>query len=155
RIAAKRVPFADILQEEGYLETSADVELLNDPKGYKSLDALRDILAEEDDPITGKKKPLSLKQNWEMARFLFANKEAIVRENMRYNERLSAEARKPYSNSVPAPEPNNLLAQSHSSLFSQIRSQLTGMEAVQAILRTDVALHRYKKAQGRFPAALT
>ena len=154
RIAAKRVSFADTLQEEGYFQTSTDVELLNDPKGYKSLDTIRDLLAEEDD-LTGKKKPLSLQQNWELARFLFADKSAIVRENIEYNGRLVAEARKPYYSASSVPEPNNLLAQVRGGVFSQTRKQTTAMEAVQAILRTDVALHRYKKAHGRFPKTLT
>jgi hypothetical protein len=34
-------------------------------------------------------------------------------------------------------------------------ASLTSMEAVQAILRTEVALYRYRKAKGRFPDRLS
>lgn len=154
RIAAKRVSFADILQEEGYEQTAGDMELMKDPKGYRSFDAVRNLLA-EDDPSTGQKKPLTLQQNWEAARFMFANKTAIIKENQAYNDALVAEAKRPYKVKSTVPVPNNLLAQMRGSIVPEGRARFVAMDAVQNLLRTEVALYRYQKATGHYPSTLT
>jgi hypothetical protein len=156
RIAAKRTPFADIVQEEAYFHASATVEMLNDPKGYMNFDTLRDMLAENDPAAigTGKKKALTLKQNWEAMRFLIADKNAIVQDNFAYHQALAAEARRPYAGPSRVKVPDNLLARMSGDIYSRIRDRFAAMETVQNILRTEVALQRYRKAHGRFPNAL-
>ena len=156
RIESRRVPFADVLQEEGYTQTSLDVEMLNDPKGYRNLDTLRDLLAEDDPsaPTPGTRKPLTIQQDLEGLKFIVADKAAIVRDNQAYSDALVAEARGPYSGASTVLVPNNLLAQMRGGIFMQARAKFAAMDAVQAVLRTEVALLRYKRAHGRFPATL-
>ncbi len=154
RIRAKRVSYADVLQEEGYSQTAVDVQLMNDPKGYRTLDAIRDLLV-DDDSATGKTLAPTFEQSWEMMRFAFANKSAVIRENQAYNDALVAEARLAYKGRSTVPVPGNLLAQMRRDVFEPARAQLTAMEAVQSILRTEIALYRYKLRRGGFPSALT
>lgn len=156
RIAAKRVPFADLILEDGYVEASTDAELFNDPKRHGSFDIIREALAEDDPsaPGTGKKKPLNLQQNWQALRFLLADKTAIIRENQAYNAALAAKARKPYDNIDNIPIPDNLLAHMRSDIFTQGRAKYVGMEAAEAVVRVEIALLRYRIAHGRYPDAL-
>jgi len=156
KIAAKRVPLADILQEEGYQQTLTDAGLMNDPKGYRNLDTLRNMLAEDTFTPQGtlQKAPLTLRQDWDVVRFILADKAAIIRDNQAYNEALVAEARKPYTGRSSVPVPRNLLAQMRGNIVSESRARFTAMEAVMALLRTEVALYRYKRAHGSFPGTL-
>ena len=156
-ISARRVSLADILQEEGYSDAASEVEIVNDPKGRGSFDAIRGLL-EENDPTmftTGKKKPINLKQNWEVLQFLLADKAAIVRDNMAYSRALVAEARKPFGRRIAPRLPNNLLARLRGDIAEQAGSKFAGMEAAVAIVRAEVALLRYKKAHGRYPETLS
>jgi hypothetical protein len=156
RIALKRVSYADILDDEGYAQAASDASLMNDPNGYGSFGAVRDLLAEDDPaaPVPGTSKPLTLHQDWQALSFMFADKEAIVRQNQAYMKALAAEARGPYRVRSAVPVPKNLLAQIRGDAFAQSRGRFVAIEAVLAILRTDVALLRYKKAHGRFPDGL-
>ena len=156
KIQAKRVSFADVLQEEGYAQVSSDVEMINDPKGYRNFDTIRSLLA-EDDPnaaVPGTKKPLTVQQNWDAVRFALADKSVIIRDNQKYTAAVVAEARRPYTGVSKIPIPNNLLSQLHGGFFAQSRARFTSMEAAQAVIRGEVALYRYRKARGRFPNSL-
>ena len=155
RIAGKRISYADVLQEEGYVQTASDLAMLKDPKGYRSFDTVRDLLSEDDGTGTGNKKPLTLAQNWEALRFAFADKAAMVRANQAYNAALVAEARTQYKAASTVPVPNNFLANIRGGFTDTARSRFVTLEAVQAVLRTEVAVYRYKKAHGSLPDRLS
>lgn len=154
-IAAKRTPYADIVQEEGNYQTAIAVEMVNDPRGFSPVAMITSLFA-DDSSVPGSPpspKP-TLKEGAEALRFLLADKAEIIRQNQRYFTDLAAEARGPYTPTSSVRVPNNPWAQLAGPLFTKSRAQFTAMVAVQSILRTDVALYRYKKMHGAFPTTL-
>jgi hypothetical protein len=150
RIAAKRVPFADVLTEAGNSEDAFDLEWMRQPgkEGLTNLNSIRSLVAED-------YKSLTWSDRRKIASFYLADKGAILRENQAYCRALAEEARQPYTGKSKVPVPHNPLAEMRGYLYTTIHSKFVSMEAVTAILRTEVAVYRYRAAYGKFPESLS
>jgi len=148
RIESKRVPYADVVLEEG--------------RACAAFDAveMRSTIKPVPYPMSGLPGASSKVDVAKYARYLLQNKTALLRENRDYYTSLAAECRKPYTGKSRIRAPKNLLFrslfQSMAKLYSDdgyaahLRPQ-----AVTAVLRTEIALLRYHGDHGKYPAGLT
>ncbi len=88
-VAAKRVTFADMMQEDSYISTAELQEEMRDlsKQGLQSYRGVRILVGDADQSAWSK--------NWRVARYYLADKEAILRENLAYHQAVAAEARQP------------------------------------------------------------
>lgn len=154
RIAKKRVPYGDIILEEGYCSTSLLQEQL------KKIGMSRAGLSEANDAIgvdySDPKMTVGEKARSVTAvlKFLAKSKRAMLAQNLEWYKALAREADGPYIGKSRIAVPDNIFAEMTGPLFVQARSKHAAMGAALAVLQVEVALYRYKATHGTFPAAL-
>jgi len=67
------------------------------------------------------------------------NKEAVIRQHYAYMQAIAAEARGPYRAQSAVPQPNNVLEEILLPTFVNARVKAATAEAMQEVLRTEVA----------------
>lgn len=151
RIAARRQPYVDAVREESNISTADWIEILRDPQN-QSLKArfklIRDMMPRENG------QNLTWQKHWKTARYTFADKTAMLRENQAYFKALAEEARGPYVGSSRVPVPDNFIAMQSSSV-DYARSRHLVWTSILDLYRLEIGLYRYRAATGRFPDALS
>jgi hypothetical protein len=153
-IAAKRVSIGDVLDEEAYSTASSYLEGFQGPgRGDSLMNPLGWIEAGSSFGGTSK-----LESFWIGTQIAFANKSAVVREEMDYFKALAAEQSRGYTGKSSVPEPRNLFARATGAtginppMFTVIHARAeTNME----LLRTEIALRRFKLDHGSYPKSLS
>ena len=152
RIEARRVPLADIVEEDGRSFAAWLTEMTGN----------RDFRLFISNPVNwfcesalGMGPPGSAGEVYGNARFAFRNKTAEVRSIMDYHKALAAEWRKPYAGKSSVPLPPNPLIQGVAPEIDSIRLDWEGNVAMLATMRAEVALRRYRLDHGRFPDRLS
>lgn len=146
-IAAKRVPYADLIDEEGNQSTALLLEMLRKPGKNGQPFNIQELTGTSGSAITWQERLMSLQ-------LMFTSREALVRHQQEYYKALAAEARQPYTGVSKVPANSDPLLSLTAPVFAAARQKFVSMEAVQAIIGVEVALERYKRAQGHYPAAL-
>jgi hypothetical protein len=154
RIQARRVPFADIMQEEGYLCAAGWAEAMRS----------RDYLASTANPVNwfrynnmfGIGPASSPGEVFDNARVAFANKTAFVRSLQDYYQAVAVEQRhRPYDGKSSVPAPQGALAQMWVLNVPHMRGALEKSAAIVALIQAEVALRRYRFGHGRYPDTLS
>ncbi len=151
RVASRFPPYADIVTEEGWENTAMWLQTFRNPNtqhydGYYAM--LRDLAGAKVD------QPLTFSQGMAMIRLTFANKTAMLKQNLASYAAFAAEARAPFTTASHVPIPNNPLA-AYMQFVHQTREFYEDDRAVIELLRAEVALYRYRAAHGRYPASLS
>jgi len=150
-IAAKRVPWSDIILEEGRASTAMLQATLRDPKnqGFKAnFETVQALMGGSNG------KPPSFQEALDAMRFMFADKNAMLREHLHYFEQLAQEGKGPYVRTSKVKLPNNLFTQIVGPISSQGRAKWQASDTILTLLRIEVALYRFKADHGFFPATL-
>jgi hypothetical protein len=153
QICAKRVPYSDIMTEQGYTSVSELRQSFQDPK-LKSLqgsyNTARTLLSIEDD-----KRPTA-KDAWNISRFMFKNKTALLNDILRFYKELAAESKTPYTVKSKVTLPGGGVMEGWFDMYTSntARSKHVGRESVLNLLRIETALYQYKAAYGEFPTSL-
>ena len=152
-IAAKRVAYADIMEEEGNASTAMLQETLLDSQnqGLKGIDNVGHLFTGGGD---GEEDKLTWRERLQAAKYMFANKRALLLRHQAYFKALVAEARQPYTNVSSVHASDDPLEQAVAGVFEHARDKFVGMEAATSLLQAEVALERYRFAKGRYPASL-
>lgn len=149
RMATEQTSFADVVLEEDRMETAWFLEMLRDPKGFRSFEGVRSFVGVKEDSWP------TWRQWRQIASFSLADKKAIMRQDHAYRLAVAAEARRPYTGPSRVPIPQNLWASTlQGDILSKMRLYFVIDDAVFALLQTEVALYRYHLAQGRYPDQL-
>ena len=150
KIAAGRVPLADILTEEGNVSAAMFLEMMHNPKnrGLGGLEGLGQIFG------GGLNGSVTMEERMMALSYLFKDKNVIALQHQAFYKALAAESRLPY-NTVSAVKTGNdpMLAMAAQTMTS-IRGKYIGLETVGILLRTVTALERYRRAHGIYPADL-
>jgi hypothetical protein len=154
QIAAKRVSYADIITEEGYTQTALIQETLRDPKTKANpFRAAVDMMGgDSEDDTTSWRERMSLRMK--ALKFTMQSKSAMLRENAAWNVELANEAKQMYTGPSKVPTPNNLIAEMIGGVFENAREKWVSRDAALVLIRVEVALFRFKKDHGSFPATL-
>jgi hypothetical protein len=152
-IEAKRTAYADVILEDGYSQTAEVVEIFKDPKTTPG--AMADAFISDNDDDNAKAAwSKHLSHDLAEAKFVLANKQAMLHTNLDWYAAMAQEARGPYTGPSKVSVPNNLIARMSADNVSNSRSNFVRMQAVSAVLRVEIALYRYRKDHGSFPATL-
>jgi hypothetical protein len=150
-IAAKRVPWSDVILEEGRSSTAMLQNLFRDPenRGFRaSFNMVQTMMN------PGQQQGPTIQEIRDGIRFVFTNKETLLREHLHYFERVSEDAKGPYIRRSNVPVPNNMFSQMVGGLSDQGRAKYEAMGTVLLLLRLEVAIHRYRADRGVFPVSL-
>lgn len=148
-IAAKRTPLPDLLREESRIVAAG---------WTKEIARLRDVedLYDQAVALAGV-RPGQLatpEQGWEVASYMLGDKKEMIQSSRRYLERAAAEAERPYTDKATVSLPDDLLGRTLGP-FTFARRVYVSRLAVMTVLRTKVALLRYRAALGKYPESLT
>jgi hypothetical protein len=148
-IEKKRVPFSDVIIEEGYSSASWYMELFRDPN----------IIKEIRNPKNWIKSDLSGFGNepniWTNIKYAFANKTAALQQNLDYYKAVAAEQKGQYIGKSSVTVPDNILKSLILSDVVRARMPFTKNEAIATLLRTEVALRLYYAENKRYPSSLS
>lgn len=143
RIQLKRVPYSDMILEEGRAHTAMDAKLYKNPDTVKGLA----------DPRTWRDQIGS--GWWDGARLAFTNKNRMIYDNDFYYRKLAAEQRSSYTGKSAVPLPRNLVAEAGLlDRLAEVRERFTAGEARLTLLQVEVALFRYRCDHARYPSRL-
>jgi hypothetical protein len=161
RIEKKRVPFNEIILEEGRSTTACYATSLRDPVTIKAMRDPRNIIGSHPvtccDPVTPKTVLGDIS-------YALSNKQGLLVSNLHYFEALSKEQKASYSKTSKIPVPDNPFTQGSFEMIEIItgksdvcsaRAHFTRPEAVLALIKTEVALRRYKGDNGAYPDRLS
>lgn len=150
RICARRIPFADVVLEEGYSQTAAFQDLMgrSGKSGLRSYSSIRALITPDE------QKALSWSERRAITGYLLTGKETILKENLAYFTRTAEELRKPRSERNSVRFPGNLLANFEIGLLGVGLNAELQRESVFAILRTEAALARRRAVIGAYPERL-
>ena len=146
-IAAKRAPYADIVAEEGNIHMALTLEFLRQPDRRGLPLSIREVAE-----YTGSAR--SWRARMTAMQLMVISKEAIVRNQQNYLKALTAEAKQPYAGPSRVTTGDNPLLSNLVRTFATSRAYFVSMEAVANIIRVEVALERYKRAQNHYPSEL-
>ena len=147
-IAAKRVPYADIVAEEGNIHAALTLEFLRQPDHRGLPFSIKEVAGYANSARSWQERMAAMQ-------LMVISKEAIVRHQQDYFKALTAEAEQPYAGPSRVATGDNPLLSIFARRFATSCAYFVSMEAVGSIIRVEVALERYKRAQGRYPSALT
>jgi hypothetical protein len=154
KIEAKRVPYSDVIQEEGYMQAAEFLGMLKDPRlRSNTYGALTMLVSTGDDPYAAWKVRMS--HQIEGIKFNMANKQSVAASNLEWFTAMAKEARTPYRGPSRVSVPSNIITRMTAEVFKDARRRFAATEAASALLRVEVALYRYHKDQGKFPASLS
>lgn len=146
-IAAKRVPYADLIAEEGNQSTALLLETLRKPSKNGQPFNIQELTGTSGSAITWQERLM-------MLQLMFTSREALVRHQQEFYKALAAESRQSYTGLSKVPANSDPLLSLTAPVFAAAHQKFVSMEAVQAIIRVEVALERYKRANKRYPPAL-
>jgi hypothetical protein len=95
------------------------------------------------------------RQDLRALRFMVGNKRAMVEEYARWYETVAKQVEPPYSARFRTPAPANMLREFVFCPTPAMWGKHVAMEAQTEVLRTEIALYRFKMANHRFPTALS
>jgi hypothetical protein len=153
RIAAKRVPYSEIVLEEGREYTAMLQQSFKDPnsQGLKSRYDMAQLYIQG----VGNDHRPTARESWEMFQFSMSNKTAMLQANLDYFNKLAVEVRQPYTGTSKVPVLDNAIGKMNRDLVAiQGRQHHLAKQAVLDLLRIQVALYRFRAANGRYPASL-
>ena len=153
RIEARRVPFREVIEEEGRGSAACLIEIMSDRRTRGSI--ANPVNWFGGGPMGSGTPPGSAGEVWNNARFAFCNKIAAVRCVMDYCNAVAAEQTRPYTGKSSVPVPANMAAQWLVPTFDRSRLAWEKNIAVFAVLRAEVALRRYRFDHNRFPDRLS
>lgn len=147
RIQRKRVPCADVIEQEAYCMTAGMIEAMRSRSAANPIVMLRGgpfglPYGSSGDIFSG-------------VRYAFANKTRMLQETLDYHLALAEEQRrKPYGVPSSVPRPNNYLVQTLMPVFDRARGAIEKSNALTTLIQTDVAVRRYRSAHGSYPQTL-
>ena len=153
QIQAKHVPFPDIVLEDGNASAAVIQEALWKP-GPSSHNASALEIARNTVQSDSSKMP-TLQEAIAITKFVLTSKEAMLLQVLEYHRAVAREAQQPYRSVSQVPVPDNYFAKLDAKFLSDTRTRFVRQEAVFAILRTEVALWRYKAKYHHYPDTLT
>jgi hypothetical protein len=151
RIQAKRVPYFEIVLEEG---RSSALMYAQEVRHSGVSEYLKHPWFEWPWQQSGGISKTDWTEQWDNLRYVFANKQTITIENLRFCEAVAKEQRKPYTGKSKVRVPNNLIAQMSGEMFIRAHSCQARNEAGANLLQTEVAIRRYRLDHGTYPAKL-
>lgn len=158
-IQAKRQPFSEIVLEEGRYGSSFLAEMSTAPQARKNLmNPYQWIKSSFFSTVSSTDSAPTLTERfgriWQVARFAFANKAKLIRERDAYCKTIALEQQKPYTGKTNVSAPAGLLSDWENTDYVRIRRHLDTAEARLSLIQTEVALRRYRLANGRYPDKL-
>jgi hypothetical protein len=85
-----------------------------------------------------------------MARIAISDKTEMIKQNLAYYRAVAEESRQPFAGKSRVPIPDNPLA-ARIGFAAMVRPRHIAFEVITDLLRTEVALYRYRADRGRFP----
>ena len=146
-IATKRVPYADLIAEDGNLSIALLLEMLRKPGKNGQPFNIQELTGTSGNAITWEERLMALQ-------LMFTSREALIKHQQEYFKAIVAEARQPYAGASKIAASSDPILSSAASTYNAARQKFVSMEAIQAIFRVEVALERYKRANKHYPAAL-
>jgi len=140
RIEHKRVPYSEVVEEEGRISTALQIRMF-----HNTIKPVPVILGSGSGHSP---TPLSY------AGYLFQSKTAVLRDNQAFYTAAAAECRKPYSRVPGVRPPSNWIGQSSGDTILKCRKLFVRNESMIAVLSTEIALLRYHADHGAYPARL-
>ncbi len=151
-IASDRVSYADVLQEENYVCTSTEIEILRDPATKTIGGVTTSLIMDDDDKLTSWKQDA---HKWfASVQFLLADKSTMLRANYEWRQQYVEDAHKTFHGPVKINPPDNLLATLSEAGLEKGRYPFAARDAAMAVIATEVALYRFKLDRSRFPDTL-
>jgi hypothetical protein len=164
RISATRTPYRETLLTAADENALSKLEYLR-TLGKKSLfgryRAISDDLDSADNTVgminslVGKQNhPTTKSKPMQIARFMFSNKGAAIRQKLDYNRALARESEQPFTgkSSIQAPKDQSLYPLAVNA--NDFRSDAVTTEVELDLYRIETALYRYKAHRGKFPSQL-
>lgn len=141
RIESLRPPYSEIIREEGLTIVRCLMPLTIAPPVLE----LGKVFA----------RGLSLRERWQHLRWGLASKKRLLRDTFGYYEDVARRVSGPYQPSLKAPPPANPLFEGNDgALPAKCWQSYTRRQTERALLRTEVAVRRYRAEHGRFPDTL-
>ena len=144
-IEAMMIPYSEAILEEGYVQVASVQEL---PRHGKNL-------IDELEPYYWPAQSGSWEMKWRRQRYAFTNKQKMLESQLAYYNRLSTEAKKPFTGVSPVSVSGDEFADILCPYFGKSRVRFEAEKAAVRILRIEVALRRYYLDNGCHPAALS
>jgi hypothetical protein len=164
RLTSLRTPYWKVVESEGPSHVAWLSKELREGKDYRTWSAVQELIRSQEEyanaqtvadlvNISQRKTnpPPTWGQRWRTAKFFMANKAMMLQKTADYYKALSAEARRPYTGPSRVVIPDSPLL---STLASQERESFFLEDARWALLRTQIALERYRLSAGAYPEAL-
>lgn len=149
KISPKRVPYSDILIEESRANAVVLAQMFRDRNRLENACDWNGMF------INRSGTPGSAVDRLEHnVSFAFTSKAGMINEWQAYMEALAKEQRKPYTGSSRVTVPSGPLGDVFGHMFVRCRCEFTQSEAVFAVLRTEVAVLRYRADHGGYPRNL-
>jgi hypothetical protein len=148
RIEGKATPFADVLREEGYMSAATwQVGLRQfDRAGPRDRwDTIR---------LYGGWPPRNARAVRVLLAIPLADRPSLIREQLRYYEACAEAARRPFAGSLRQEAATLDGVFGVADTLDRAYAHDASRRACRAVLRTEVALLRYRAERGRFPDAL-
>jgi len=144
-IEPRMIPYSEAIQEDGYVQVASVQEL---PRHGKNL-------IDELEPYYWPEQSGRWEMKWRHLRYAFTNKQKMLESQLAYYNRLSTEAKKPFTGVRPVSVSGHEFTDILCPYFGKSRVRFEAEDAAVRILRIEVALRRYYLDNGRHPAALS
>lgn len=154
-IQRKHVGYSDIVLEHGYSMLAGFQQALLDPTPGKkqifaSLNSARNLIQADSDKLP------SRQEAFEITKYVLTDKQRMLTQTLNYYRAISEEAKRPYTGKSQVPVPDNFFINMYKVNENALNGRIHALrdEAVQALLRTEVALYRYKAEHHAYPDQL-
>jgi hypothetical protein len=156
-IAGKRASWSEVVMETAWADAAGYQEVLREPSlskvSPKYFSAVRELMGR--DPS----QPLTIRDALKVVQFGIASKTQMLLDNLEYYRKLAYEAeRTVYTGRSAVPLPRNVLMDTYLMFGNAIvtfRAKHEQARSVQDLLRLEIALTRYRKDHGVYPATLS
>ncbi len=152
RIAAARVPYSEIVLEEGRATVACEKSHLAEVSPAAPVPFLAKMRLLAGAPPSG--KPMSRAEASAVIRLTFASKSACLRGRLAYYDAVAEEVSGLYAGRVVTPAPDNPIMPFVGEYLQRGWRSHVSCQAVVDVLRVEVALLRYRADNGRYPDAL-
>ena len=150
-IQSKRTPTSDLIIEDSYETTARLLETLHEKGKFDNPMADLDAMGTAATAMPVKER---LRVRYESAKFDLTDKTNLLKTNLEWTRTLAAEMRAGYRVESAVPVPQNLYSELYTGLYKNAERQALANKTVVDILRIEVALEQYRRANSAFPASL-
>jgi hypothetical protein len=152
-IEANESSYKEIVMEEGYTSTAYLKELFQGfhltPEGINEMHSAFGNGAMRDMNWRAKIREVSM-----MSTLVLTNKHSLLEASLKYSQDIAKETEGAYRPAFVTRFPVSLGAMSFDNMLHGGWEKHLSMQAVRRILRTEIALQRYRKARGTYPQSL-